>query len=160
MLSSRSVVSNSLCPHELQHTQPPCPSPSPWVCSKLCPLSQWHHPNISSCVAPFSSCPQSFCIRVFCNESALHIRGPKYWNFSLSISPSSEYPGLISFRVDWFDLASMSFLSFFFSTTVWKHRFFSTQPSYGLTLAFVHDYWESHSFENMDLCQQSDVSAF
>ena len=50
----------TLCPHELQHTQPPCPSPSPWVCSNLCPLSQWHHPNISSCVAPFSSCPQSF----------------------------------------------------------------------------------------------------
>ena len=53
-------MSNSLQPHELQNTRFPCPSVSPWVCSNLCPLSQWCHPNISSSVAPFSSCPHSF----------------------------------------------------------------------------------------------------
>ena len=57
---SRSVVSNSLRPHGLQHTRPPCPSPSPGACSNSCPLSQWCHPTISSSIIPFSSCLQSF----------------------------------------------------------------------------------------------------
>ena len=60
LLFSRSVASNSLQPHRLQHTRPPCPSPSPRVCSNSCPSSQWCHPNISSSVVPFSSCLQSF----------------------------------------------------------------------------------------------------
>ena len=55
-----SVVSNSLQPHEPQHTRPPCPSPTPWIYPNSCPLSQWCHPAISSSVVPFSSCPQSF----------------------------------------------------------------------------------------------------
>ena len=55
-----SLVSDSLWPHELQHSRPPCPSLSCWVCSNSCPLSQWCHPTISSSVIPFSSCPQSF----------------------------------------------------------------------------------------------------
>ena len=57
---SRSVVSDSLRPHESQHARPPCPSLFPWVCSNLCPLSQWCHPTISFSVIPFSSCPQPF----------------------------------------------------------------------------------------------------
>ena len=57
---SLSVVSDSLRPHALQHTRPPCPSPTPGVYSNLCPLSQWWHPTISSSIVPFSSCPQSF----------------------------------------------------------------------------------------------------
>ena len=74
-------------------------------------------------------------IRVFSNELALHIRWPKYWSFSFSISPSSEYSGLISFRIDWFDLFVSKELSrIFSSTTIQKHQFFSTQPSYGTTL--------------------------
>ena len=64
--------------------------------------------NISSSVVPFSSCPQSFpTIRVFYNESALCIRWPKYWSFSFSSSPSNEYSGLISFRINWFDLLAV-----------------------------------------------------
>ena len=82
----------------------PCPSLTPRTCSNSCPLSQWCHPTISSSVAPFSSSPQSFPESVFSNESALHIRWPKYWNFSLSVSPSIEYSGLISFKIDWFNL--------------------------------------------------------
>ena len=99
---SGSVVSDSLQPHGLQHTRPPCPSPTPGVYSGSCPLSQWCHPTISSSVVTFSSCHLS--IRVFSNESALCIRWPNYLNFSLSISPSNEYSGLISFRIDWFGL--------------------------------------------------------
>ena len=69
-------------------------------------------------------------IRVFSSESVLHIRWPKYWSFSFSISPSNEYSGLISFRIDWFDLLADQGLSRVFSnTTVQKHHFFGAQPS-------------------------------
>ena len=69
-------------------------------------------------------------IRVFSNESALHIRWPKYWSFSFSISPSSEHPGLISFRMDWLDLlAAKGLSSVFFNTTVQKHQFFGAPLS-------------------------------
>ena len=98
----------TLCdPRELQHTRLPGPSLSPWVCSNSCLLSQWCHPSISSSVTPFSSCPQSFPASVFFNESALYIRRPKHWSFSLSISPSNEYSGVISIRIDWFDLLAV-----------------------------------------------------
>ena len=98
---SRSVLSNSLWPHESQHARPPCPSPTPGVYPNSCPSSQWCHPAISLSVIPFSSCPQSLPASVFSNESTLRIRWPKYWSFSFSISPSNEHPGLISFRMDW-----------------------------------------------------------
>ena len=69
-------------------------------------------------------------IRVFSNESVLPIRWPKYWSFSFSISPSNEYSGLISFRIDWLDLLAVQGLSRVFSnTTVQKHQFFGTQPA-------------------------------
>ena len=72
-----------------------------WSPPKPCPLSWWCYPTISSSVVPFSSCPQSFPAS---RSSALCIRWPKYWRFSFNISPSSEHPGLISFRMDWLDL--------------------------------------------------------
>ena len=79
---SRSVVSDSLRPHELQHARPPCPSPTPGVHSDSRPSSQWCHPAISSTVVPFSSCPPvPPSIRVFSNESTLRMRWPKYWSF-------------------------------------------------------------------------------
>ena len=84
---SRLVVSNSFRPHESQHARPPCPSPSPGVHSDSCPSSPWCHPAISSLVVPVSSCPQSLPASVFSNESTLHMRWPKYWSFSFSISP-------------------------------------------------------------------------
>ena len=92
---------NSLLPHGLQHSRPPCPSPTPGACSNSCPLSQWCPPTILSSVIPFSSCLQSFLVSsAFFNESVLYIRWPKYWRFSFSISPSNENSGLISF-MDW-----------------------------------------------------------
>ena len=71
---------------------------------KLTSIDEWCHPTISSSVAPLSSSPQSFPASGSLPMSQLCIRWPKYWSFSLSISPSSEYSGLISFRIDWFDL--------------------------------------------------------
>ena len=104
---SHSVVSDSLQPHRLQHTRLPCPSPTPGVCSNLCPLSQWCHPTISSSVILLFLHSIFPSIRVFSDESVLHIKWPKYWSFSFNISPSNEYSGLISFRVDWLDLLAV-----------------------------------------------------
>ena len=106
MLFSHSVMSDSLWPHGLQHVR--LPSPPPRTCSNSCPLSQWCHATISSSVIPFSSRLQSlpasgsFPVSSFPISSSL--RWPKDWSFSLGISLSSEYSGLISFRMDWFDL--------------------------------------------------------
>ena len=102
------VVSDSLRPHGLQHTRPPCPSPIPRVYSDSCPLSWWCHPTISSSVDHFSSHLQSFpALGSFQIQSVFRIRWPKYWSFGFSISPSNEYPGLISFRTDWLDLLAV-----------------------------------------------------
>ena len=99
-------MSNCLQSHGLQHARPPCPSLTPGVYSNSCPLDQWCHPTISSSVIPFSPCLQSFPASGS-SESVLHIRWPKYWSFSFSISPSTEYSGLISFRMDWLDLCAI-----------------------------------------------------
>ena len=104
---SRSIVSDSLQPHGLQHARLPCPSPSPGACSNSCPLNRRCYLTISSSVTLFSSCPPFPSIRVFSNESVLHIRWPKYWRFSFSISPSNEHSGLIFFRIDWMDLLAV-----------------------------------------------------
>ena len=104
---SRSVVSDSLQPHESQHARPPCPSPTPGVHSDPRPSSPWCHPAISSSVVPFSSCPQSLPASKSSNESTLRMRWPKYWSFSFSIMPSKEHPGLISFRMDWLDFLAV-----------------------------------------------------
>ena len=98
----------TLQPHESQHAWSPCPSPTPGVYSNPCPSSRWCHPTISFSVILFSSCPPiPPSIRVFSNESTLHMRWPKYWSFSFSISPSNEHPGLICFRMDWLDLLAV-----------------------------------------------------
>ena len=95
----------TLCdPHELQHTRPPCPSPSP----KLMSIELVMPSNHLILCHPLLLLPSIFPnITVFSNESTLHIRWPKYWSFSFNISPSSEHPGLISFRMDWLDLLAV-----------------------------------------------------
>ena len=105
---SCSVVSNFLWPHGLQHARPSCPSPTPGVYSNFCPLRRWCHPTISSSVVPFSSCPQYFpasgsfqMIQLFTSG------GQSVKSFSFTISPSNEYSGVISFRMDWLDLLAV-----------------------------------------------------
>ena len=105
---SCSVVSDSLQPHGLQHTRLPCPSPTPGAYSYSCPLNWWCLPTILSLCCPLLLLPSIFpSIRVLSNESAVLIRWPKYWSFSFSVSPSNEYSGLISFRIDWLDLLAV-----------------------------------------------------
>ena len=154
------VMSDTLQPHELQHVSLPCPSLFPWVCSNSRPLSQWYHPPSSSSAAPFSPCSQFFPGSGFFPELALYIRRPKCWSFSFSISPSNEYSGLISFKIDWLDLLVVqgtlkSLLQQFKSI-----HSSSLSLLYGPTLTSIHNYWKTHSFLDMDLCQQNDVSAF
>ena len=103
-----SVASDSLRPHESQHTRPPCPLPTPGVYPNSCSSSQWlPSSHLILCRPLLLLPPIPPSIRVFSNESALRIRWPKYWNFSFSISPSNEHPGLISFRMDWLDLLAV-----------------------------------------------------
>ena len=94
-------------------------------------------------------------IRVFSNESALHSMWPKYW--SLSISPSNEYSGLNSFRIDWFDLLEVQGTQK--SSPMPQFKSISSSELsflYGSTLTSIPDYWKSHRFDYMNLCQQSD----
>ena len=99
-------MSDSWRPRELQHTRLPCPLLSPGVCSNSCPSSQRCYLTISPFPASFSFCFSLFQHQVFF-ESALRLRGPKYWSFSFNISPFSEYLEFISFKIDWFDLLAV-----------------------------------------------------
>ena len=101
-------MSNSLQAHRLQHTRLPCPSPSPRVCSNLCPLIQRCHPTISSSVMPFSSCLQPFVATGSFPVSQFFTScGQSTGAFSFSICPFNEFLWLISFRIDWFDLLAV-----------------------------------------------------
>ena len=145
---SRSVVSNSLQPHGLQHARPPCPSPTPRVHPNSCPLSQWCHPTISSSVIPFSACPQSFPASGSFQMGQLFVSG------SRSIGVSASASVLPMNTQDWFPLGWTGWISFqsrglsrvFSNTTVQKHQFFSAQL-YSPNLTSIHDHWENHGFD-------------
>ena len=146
--------------HGLQHARLPCPSPISRACSNSCPSSWWCHPTTLFSVVPFSSCLQSFpAPESFSNESALCIRWPKYWSFSFSISPSNEYPGLLSFRMDWLDLLAVQGT---LKSLLQHHSSKASILRYSAFFNFhIHnDYWKNHSLVQMDLCWQNNVSAF
>ena len=154
---------DSLQPYEWQHARLLCLSLSLGICSNSCPLSQWCHPTISSSVNPFSSCPHIFSrIKVFSKESVLPIRWPKYCSFSPSASvlTMNIQGGFHLGLTDLISLLSKGLSRVFSSTTVRKHKFFSTQPSLWPSLTSIHDYWKNHTFNYMELCRQSAVSAF
>ena len=128
---SHSVLSDSLRPHELQHTRPPCPSPTPGVHSNSRPLSQWCHPAISSSVFPFSSCPQSLPASKSFPMSQLFTWGGQSTGVSALASflpkkfqgwSSSEWTG-------WISLQSKGLSRVFSNTTVQKHQFFGAELS-------------------------------
>ena len=128
---SRSVVSSCLWPHELQHTRPPCPSPTPGVHPNSCPLSRWCHPTISSSVVPFASCLQSLPASGSFQMSQLFASGGQ----SIGVSASTSV--LPMNTQDWSPLGWTCLISLQFkglskvisNTTLQKHKFFSAQLS-------------------------------
>ena len=127
---SRSVMSDSLRPHESQHARPPCPSPTPGVHSDSRPSSRWCHPAISSSVVPFSSCPQPLPAESF-PMSQLFTWGGQSTGVSASASflPKKSQGWSPSEWTGWISLQSKGLSTDFSNTTVQKHQFFGAQPS-------------------------------
>ena len=154
-------MSSSLWHHELHYSRLPCPSLYP-CCSNSYPLSQWSHPSISFSVAPFFSCLQSFPASRSLPMSQLFTSGGK--NIGASGS-ASVLPMNIQ---GWFPLGLTCLISLqskglskvFSNTAVQSSNSLAPRLLYGLTLASIHDYWKNHSFDYVDLCWQSNVSAF
>ena len=136
---SCSVVSDSLQPHDLQHSRPPCPSPTPRACSNSCPLGRWCHPTISFSVIPFASRLQSFPVSGSFPMSQFFLSGGQSTTVSAS---ASVLPMNIQ---EWFPLGLTGLISLqskglsrvFSNTTVQKHQLFTS----------IHDYWKNHSFD-------------
>ena len=128
---SRSVMSDSLRPHESQHARPPCPSPTPGVHSDSHPSCQRCHPAISSSVVPFSSCPQSFPASESFPMSQLFAWGGQSTGISALVSflPKKSQGWSPSEWTGWISLQSKGLSRVFSNTTVQKHQFFSAQPS-------------------------------
>ena len=148
LLFSSSVLSDSLRPYGLQYTRLPFPSLSPRVCSSSCPLSQWCHQPSHPLLPPSPPAlvrrGKDPSIRVFSQWVGSRLRWPKYWKFNFSISPSSEYSGLISLGLTgWISLLSMGLSRVCSSTTVWKHQFSGALPFLWSNPQFIHDYWEN-----------------
>ena len=140
-------MSDSLRPHGLQHARPSCSSPTPRAYSDSCPIELVMLSKHLIFCCPLLL-PSIFpIIRVFSNESVLRIRWPEYWSFSFSINSSSEYSGLIFFRMDWLDLLAVQ------GTLKTSPAHFKSISSLVLsflyipTLTSIHDYWKNHSFD-------------
>ena len=142
-------MSDSLRPHELQHTRPPCPSPTPKIYSNSCPLELVMPSNHLILCRPLLLLPSILpSIRVFSNESTLHIRWPKYWSFSFNISPSNEHPGLMSFRMDWLDLlAVQGTLKSLLQHHSSKASILRWSAFFIAQLTSIHDHWKNHSLD-------------
>ena len=141
-------MSNSLWSRGLQHARLCCPSVCPGVCSNSCPSSRWCHPAISSSVTPFSSCPLSFPASRSFPVSQLFTSGGQNIGASAStISSSNEYSGLISFRIDWFDLLAMQgTLKSLLYKSLWKHLLWK-QPRCPLADKWVIKLWYIYTME-------------
>ena len=159
---SRSVMSDSLWPHESQHARPPCLSPSPRVHSDSRPSSQWCHPAISSSVVPFSSCPQSLPASKSFPMSQLFAWGGQNIGVSAlaSFLPKKSQGWSPSEWTGWISLQSKGL-----SKSSPTPQFKSINSSalsllHSPTLASIHDHWKNHSLDQTDLSRQSNVSAF
>ena len=150
-----SVQFTQLCltlrPQGLHHTRLPCLSPTPGVHPNPCPSSRcWHPTSVILCHSLFLL-PSIFpSIRILSNESAFCIRWPKYWSFSFNISPSNEHPGLISFRMDWFDLLAVQGTHSQESSQTPQLKSINSSALrflYSPTLTSIHDHWKNHSHD-------------
>ena len=139
----------------------PCPSLSPWVCSNSCPLSWWWHPTISSSVIPFSG-PQFFLASGSSPMSQFFASDGQNTGASTS---ASVLPVTIrdQFPLGWTGLISLQSKELsrvFSSTTIWSINSSVLSLVHGPNLISIHDYWKNYTFDYMDLCKQSDASAF
>ena len=156
-----SVMSNSLWSHGLQHTRLLCPSPTPGAYSNSCPLSWWCHPTIPSSVIP-SFCFQSFLASGSFPMSQFFTSGGQSIGVSASTSmlPTNIQDWFPLGLTDWISLKFKGLSRVFSNTTVQKQQFFGARPSLWSNSHTIHDFWKNHSFNYMDLCWQSNVSAF
>ena len=137
-------MSDSLRTHRLKHASLPCPSQSPGVCPKFMSIELVMPSNHLILCHPLLLLLSIFpSIRVFPSESVLHIRWPKYWSFNFTIRPSNEYLGLLSFRIDWFDLLAVQGTL----KSLLQHHSSKISILYVPTLTSIHDYWKNHSFD-------------
>ena len=146
-------MSNSLRPHESQHARPPCPSPTPGVHSDSMSIESVMPSSHLILCCPLLLLLSIFpSIRVFSNDSVLPIRWPKYCSFSFSISPCSEYSGLISFRIDWFDLPAVQGI---LKCLLQHHNLKASilQCSTFFMVKLSDDYWKNHSFDRLLLAK-------
>ena len=146
---SHSVVSDSLQPHETQHARPPCPSPTPWVYSSSCPLSQWCHPTISSSVVPFSSCPQSFPASGSFQMSQLFTLVFKVLEFQLQ-HQSFQWTPRTDVLYDELVGSSCSPRDSQESSPTPQIKSINSSvlsPLYSPTLTSIHDNWKNHSVD-------------
>ena len=145
---SHSVVSDSLQPHELQHDRPSCPSPTPGVYPKPCPLSQWCHPTISSSVVPFSSCPQSFPTSGSFPMSHFFTSGGQSIGVSgsRSVLPMNTQGWSALEWAGWISLQSKDSQE---SSTPQVKSINSSAPifPYSPILISIHDHWKNHSLD-------------
>ena len=146
---SRSVVSNSLWPHESQHARPPCLSPAPGVHSDSCPSSRWCHPAISSSIVRFFSCPQSLPASESFPMSQLFTWGGQSTGVSASTSllPKNTQDWSPLEWTGWISLQSKGLSRVLSNTTVQKHQFFSTQLSSQSNSHIHNDYWKNHHLD-------------
>ena len=130
----------------LQHTRPPCPSPTPGIYSNSCPLSQWFYPNVC---CPFSSCPLSFPVSGSFQMSQIFTSHGQSIGFSASASAlSMNIQNWFPLGwTGWISLKSKGLSRVFSNTTVQKHQLFGTQLFYSPTLKSIHDYWKNHTFD-------------
>ena len=139
-------MSDSLRLHGLQHSRPPCPSPTPSLL-KLMSIESVMPSNHLILCRPLFLLPSTFpSIRVFSNESVLCIKWPKYWSFSFNISPSNEHSGLISFRMNWMDLLAVQGT---LKSLLQHHSSKASilQCSTFFIVQLSHDYWKNHSLD-------------
>ena len=146
---SHSVVSDSMQLHELQHTRPPCPSPTPGVYPNSRPLSQWCHPTIPSSIVPFSSCPLSFPASGSFPMSQLFTSGGQSIGISVSASvlPMNTQDWSPLGWTGWISLQTKGLSRVFSNTTVQSINSSALSFLYSPTLASIHDHWKNHSLD-------------
>ena len=142
-------MSDSLQPHGLQHTRPPSPSPTPGIYSNSCLSSWWCHPTISSSIAPFSSCLQSFLASGSFPVSQFFASGSQSIGVSASASvlPMNIHDWFSLVLTGWISLLSKGLSRVFSNTTIQKHQFLVLSFLYSSTLTSIYDYWKNHSLD-------------